>query len=83
MYDFESRINQAVFPGLQGGPHNHAIAAIATAMKQAMSPEFVEYQTQVCIYLNPRRNAYPKVFVITKNIICTAGNLYASSIKLP
>ncbi|CAH0750763.1 unnamed protein product [Diatraea saccharalis] len=47
MYDFESRINQAVFPGLQGGPHNHAIAAIATAMKQATSPEFVEYQKQV------------------------------------
>lgn len=47
MYDFESRINQAVFPGLQGGPHNHAIAAIATAMKQAMTPEFVEYQKQV------------------------------------
>ncbi|XP_063362193.1 serine hydroxymethyltransferase isoform X2 [Cydia amplana] len=47
MYDFESKINQAVFPGLQGGPHNHAIAAIATAMKQAQAPEFVEYQKQV------------------------------------
>ncbi|GBP35682.1 Serine hydroxymethyltransferase, cytosolic [Eumeta japonica] len=47
MYDLESRINQAVFPGLQGGPHNHAIAAIATAMKQATTPEFVDYQKQV------------------------------------
>lgn len=47
MYDFESKINQAVFPGLQGGPHNNTIAAIATAMKQATSPEFVEYQKQV------------------------------------
>ncbi|XP_013199993.1 serine hydroxymethyltransferase isoform X2 [Amyelois transitella] len=47
MYDLESRINQAVFPGLQGGPHNHAIAAIATVMKQAMTPEFKEYQKQV------------------------------------
>ncbi|XP_043282211.1 serine hydroxymethyltransferase isoform X2 [Venturia canescens] len=47
MYDIESRINQAVFPGLQGGPHNHAIAGIATAMKQAKSPEFVEYQKQI------------------------------------
>ncbi|XP_072931882.1 serine hydroxymethyltransferase isoform X2 [Epargyreus clarus] len=47
MYDLESKINQAVFPGLQGGPHNHAIAGIATAMKQATSPEFVEYQKQV------------------------------------
>lgn len=47
MYDLESRINQAVFPGLQGGPHNHAIAGIATAMLQAQSPEFKEYQVQV------------------------------------
>ncbi|XP_044006854.1 serine hydroxymethyltransferase isoform X1 [Aphidius gifuensis] len=47
MWDIESRINQAVFPGLQGGPHNHAIAAIATAMKQAKAPEFVTYQKQV------------------------------------
>ncbi|XP_075973700.1 serine hydroxymethyl transferase isoform X1 [Anticarsia gemmatalis] len=47
MYDFENKINQSVFPGLQGGPHNHAIAAIATAMKQATTPEFVEYQKQV------------------------------------
>ncbi|XP_045772035.1 serine hydroxymethyltransferase isoform X1 [Maniola jurtina] len=47
MYDLENKINQAVFPGLQGGPHNHAIAAIATAMKQATLPEFVDYQRQV------------------------------------
>ncbi|XP_026324926.1 serine hydroxymethyltransferase, cytosolic [Hyposmocoma kahamanoa] len=47
LYDFESRINMAVFPGLQGGPHNNAIAAIATTMKQATSAEFVEYQKQV------------------------------------
>ncbi|CAG9802357.1 unnamed protein product [Chironomus riparius] len=47
MYDLESKINQAVFPALQGGPHNHAIAAIATAMKQAQLPEFKEYQEQV------------------------------------
>merc|ERR1712137_440464 len=46
-YDFENRINQAVFPGLQGGPHNHAIAAIAVAMKHAHTEEFKEYQTQV------------------------------------
>lgn len=47
VYDLESKINQAVFPGLQGGPHNNAIAAIATAMKQATTPEFVNYQKQV------------------------------------
>ncbi|XP_078047172.1 serine hydroxymethyl transferase [Augochlora pura] len=47
MYDIEDRINNAVFPGLQGGPHNHAIAGIATAMKQAKTPEFVQYQKQI------------------------------------
>jgi len=47
MYDIENKINLAVFPGLQGGPHNHAIAGIAVAMKQAKSEEFKTYQTQV------------------------------------
>ncbi|PIO25915.1 hypothetical protein AB205_0045070 [Aquarana catesbeiana] len=47
LYNYESLINQAVFPGLQGGPHNHAIAGIAVTLKQAMSPEFKMYQAQV------------------------------------
>nr|NP_001138162.1 serine hydroxymethyl transferase, isoform B [Drosophila melanogaster]NP_001284916.1 serine hydroxymethyl transferase, isoform C [Drosophila melanogaster]ACL82894.1 serine hydroxymethyl transferase, isoform B [Drosophila melanogaster]AHN59387.1 serine hydroxymethyl transferase, isoform C [Drosophila melanogaster] len=47
LYDLEERINQAVFPSLQGGPHNNAVAGIATAFKQAKSPEFKAYQTQV------------------------------------
>lgn len=34
MYDFEDKINQAVFPGLQGGPHNHTISGLAVALKQ-------------------------------------------------
>ena len=34
MYDYEKKINAAVFPGLQGGPHNHAIAAVAVALRQ-------------------------------------------------
>lgn len=46
-YDFESKINMAVFPGLQGGPHNNAIAAVAVALKQAETKEFVEYQKQI------------------------------------
>lgn len=49
MYDFESRINQAVFPALQGGPHNHQIAAAAVALKHATTPQFKEYQKQVYI----------------------------------
>ena len=47
MYDLEDKINFAVFPGLQGGPHNHTIGALATCLKQASTPEFVEYQKQV------------------------------------
>lgn len=47
MYDIEEKINFAVFPGLQGGPHNHTIGALAVALKQANTPEFVEYQKQV------------------------------------
>ena len=42
-YDLETRINFAVFPGLQGGPHNHTIAALATALRQAASPRFADY----------------------------------------
>ncbi|KAG0215282.1 serine hydroxymethyltransferase [Mortierella sp. GBAus27b] len=45
--DIESRVNQAVFPSIQGGPHNNTIAAIAVALKQAASPEFKQYAKQV------------------------------------
>ena len=45
--DFGSKINQAVFPALQGGPHEHQIAAVATQLKEAMTPEFKEYVVQV------------------------------------
>lgn len=48
MYNMERPINEAVFPGLQGGPHNNNIAALAVALKQANTPEFVQYQKQVC-----------------------------------
>lgn len=34
-YDLEEKINFSVFPGFQGGPHNHTIAALATALKEA------------------------------------------------
>ena len=47
MYDIADKINFAVFPGLQGGPHNHTIGALATCLKQANTTAFVEYQKQV------------------------------------
>jgi glycine hydroxymethyltransferase len=46
-WDLEAKINFAVFPGLQGGPHNHTITALATALKQAASPAFRDYSAQV------------------------------------
>jgi glycine hydroxymethyltransferase len=40
-------IDSAVFPGLQGGPHDHVIAAKAVAFKEALQPEFKEYAGQI------------------------------------
>jgi len=42
-----SRVDKAVFPGLQGGPHNHTTAAIAVALREAAQPAFTTYAHQV------------------------------------
>jgi glycine hydroxymethyltransferase len=47
MYDLEGPINNSVFPGHQGGPHNHTITALAVALKQTQTPEFKNYQEMV------------------------------------
>jgi glycine hydroxymethyltransferase len=47
LYDLENPINASVFPGHQGGPHNHTITALAVALHQAQQPEFKEYQKTV------------------------------------
>merc|ERR1711864_49868 len=49
LYDLEGPINFSVFPGHQGGPHNHTITALAVALKQAQSPEFRAYQEAVLL----------------------------------
>jgi glycine hydroxymethyltransferase len=41
-----SAIDRAVFPGLQGGPHNHTTAAIAVALQEALRPDFADYARQ-------------------------------------
>lgn len=43
----EEKINFAVFPALQGGPHNNHIAALAIALKQVATPEYKAYMQQV------------------------------------
>lgn len=45
--DLEKKLNSNIFPGIQGGPLMHVIAAKAVAFKEAMSPEFKTYQLQV------------------------------------
>ncbi|CAG8512133.1 12615_t:CDS:2 [Acaulospora morrowiae] len=45
--DLENRVNNAVFPSCQGGPHNNTIAAIAVCLKQVATPEFRQYAKQV------------------------------------
>ncbi|CAN1545028.1 serine hydroxymethyltransferase [Limnohabitans sp. B9-3] len=45
--EHEKAINSAIFPGLQGGPLMHVIAAKAVAFKEAMQPDFKDYQAQV------------------------------------
>jgi glycine hydroxymethyltransferase len=45
--DLAQKIDKAVFPGLQGGPHNNNIAGIAIALADALNPEYTEYCQQV------------------------------------
>merc|ERR1719161_2093535 len=45
--DIKDRIDMAVFPALQGGPHNHQIGGLAVQLKEVDTPEFVEYSKQV------------------------------------
>jgi len=45
--DISSKIDKAVFPGLQGGPHQNQIGAVAVALKEAQTPAFKKYIKQV------------------------------------
>ena len=47
--EIASKIDKSVFPGLQGGPHMNAIAAIAVTLKKAMTEEFKQYAQQVLV----------------------------------
>ena len=57
--EIEKKFNSAIFPGTQGGPLMHVIAAKAVAFKEAMEPEFVTYQKQVIV----NAQAMAKVFM--------------------
>ena len=45
--EIEKKLNSSIFPGIQGGPLMHVIAAKAVALKEALQPDFKEYQQQV------------------------------------
>ncbi len=45
--EYADALDKAVFPGLQGGPHNHTTAGLAVALKEALTPEFKLYAQQI------------------------------------
>ncbi|GKV21195.1 hypothetical protein SLEP1_g31193 [Rubroshorea leprosula] len=57
LYDFEEQINFAVFPLLQGRPHNNHIAALAIALKQVTTLEYKAYMHQVKKNVQPLASA--------------------------
>lgn len=61
--EFAEKIDKAVFPGLQGGPHEHVIAAKAVAFQEALQPEFKNYANQIvknakCLAEELMKNGY-------------------------
>ena len=65
----EKQFNSAIFPGAQGGPLMHVIAAKAVAFKEAMSPDFVEYQKQVI----RNAQAMAAIFIASGHKIVSGG----------
>ncbi len=68
-YDYEDKINFSVFPSLQGGPHNHQIAGLATQLKEVATPEFKAY----CQQVKANAAALAKFLVSKQYKLCTDG----------
>lgn len=66
--DLASKIDKAVFPGLQGGPHDNTTAGIAIALEQASTPEFRKYGQQI------RKNARALADELKKGGLSLVGN---------
>lgn len=66
--DLAKKVDQAVFPGLQGGPHDHQTAGIATALLEASTPAFKRYGAQIV------KNAKALAAALQKENITLVGN---------
>ena len=58
--EFNKKLNSAVFPGIQGGPLMHVIAAKAVAFREALQPDFKAYQKQVVANARAMADVFPK-----------------------
>lgn len=67
--EIAKKIDKAVFPGFQGGPHMHQIAAKAVCFKEALSPQFKEYAAQII----KNANAMAEVFTAADARLLTGG----------
>ena len=67
---FEAKINWAVFPALQGGPHEHQIAAIATQLLEVSSPGFKQY----CKQIIANSKALAEALVQKNYVLATGGS---------
>ncbi|HLD97286.1 MAG TPA: serine hydroxymethyltransferase [Candidatus Nanoarchaeia archaeon] len=66
--ELANKIDKAVFPGLQGGPHDHTTAAIAVALREALQPDFKQYAQQIV------RNAKALAATLMKNGLKLVSN---------
>ncbi|MBP9715338.1 MAG: serine hydroxymethyltransferase [Candidatus Pacebacteria bacterium] len=65
--EIAKKIDKAIFPGIQGGPHMHTIAAKAVAFGEAMTPKYKKYAMQIL------KNAKAMEKVLKKNNVCMIG----------
>jgi glycine hydroxymethyltransferase len=68
--DLAKKIDKSVFPGLQGGPHDHTTAAIGVALKEAMQPEFKDY----CLQIVKNSKALAKTLMDNSQKVITGGS---------
>ncbi len=80
--EFEDRINFAVFPSIQGGPHNNAIAVIAVQLKEVNTPAFVSHAKQIVANAQALLTKREKRGASLSESKCRLGRGYRSR-KLP